>query len=81
MSELRSEWSPQQVQENFDKANETLPEAQTTDRFPVSGQASGVDVRAGEDLYEETAATDASAGSVLLVPPDPPQHLADTGGQ
>ena len=81
MSELRSKWSPQQVQENFEKVNETLPEAHTTDRFPVLGRASGVDVRSGKDLYEESTATDASAVSVLLIPPDPPQHLADTGDQ
>lgn len=81
MSELRSEWSPQQLQENIKEVNEALPEAQTTDRFPVLGRASGVDVRAGEDLYEETAAADASAGSVLQVPADPPKHSTDQGDQ
>jgi hypothetical protein len=79
MSELRSEWTPQQVQENLGEANESLPEARTTDRFPVSGTASGMDMRAGEELYEEDAA--AGPGSELRMPPDPPQRPTDQGGQ
>lgn len=81
MSELRSEWTPQQLKENVETVSETLPEAQTTDRFPVLGRASGVDIRAGEDLYEENAAAAAHSGSVLRVPADPPQHPTDQGDQ
>ena len=84
MSGLRSEWTPQQVQENLEHVNEALPEAQTTDRFPVPGRASGVDVRAGEALPEEPeekATAAGPSGSVLRVPQDPPQRATDQGEQ
>src|SRR3954465_8522495 len=48
MSELRKEWTPEQVQEHRAEANESLPEARTTDRFPVAGRASGMDRWGGE---------------------------------
>ena len=72
MSALRSEWTPQQVQENLGVANESLPEARTTDRFPVAGTASGMDFSAGEELYEEDVAAAAESGSEFRMPPDPP---------
>lgn len=81
MSELRSKWTPQQVQENLGEANEGLPEARTTDRFPVSGTASGMDMRAGEEPYEEDVAAAADAGTEFRIPPDPPRHPTDQGGQ
>ncbi len=81
MSELRSEWTPEQVQANHGEANENLPEARTTDRFPVSGTASGMDMRAGEEPYEEDAAASAGALSEHRMPPDPPRRPTDQGGQ
>jgi hypothetical protein len=81
MSGLRSEWTPQQVQENLGEANENFPEARTTDRFPVAGTVSGMDLRAGEDLYEEDAAAAAGPGSELRLPPDPPRGRSDQAGQ
>ena len=75
MSGLRSEWTPQQVQENLGEASENLPEARTTDRFPVAGTASGMDLREGEDLYGEEAG-EARPGSELM-PPDPPRRPTD----
>ena len=75
MSGLRSEWTPQQVQENLGEASENLPEARTTDRVPVTGTASGMDLREGEDLDEEYAAA-AGPGSELM-PPDPPRRPTD----
>lgn len=80
MSGLRSEWTPQQVRENLGEANEDLPEARTTDRFPVAGTASGTDVRAGEEPYEEEAAS-AEPGGGLRLPPDPPRNPTDEGGR
>lgn len=81
MSELRSEWTSQQAQENLEKANESLPEAQTTDRFRTPGRVSGVDIRAGEDLYEENTGADAGSNSVFTVPADPPKRSTDQGDQ
>lgn len=81
MSELRSEWTPQQVQENLGEANENLPEAHTTDRFPVPGTASGIDVRPGEDLDEQDTVVGADSGDVLRMPPDPPRRPMDQGGR
>lgn len=81
MSELRSSWTPEQVQENLDEANEHLPEARTIDRFPVSGTASGIDVRAGEDLDEQDTAARGDSGGELRMPPDPPKHFRDQGGR
>jgi hypothetical protein len=80
MSGLRSEWTPQQVQDNLGEASENLPEARTTDRFPVAGTASGMDLQAGEELYEEDAAA-AGPGSELRLPPDPPRRPTDQGGE
>ena len=78
MSERRREWTSQQVQENIGEANESLPEARTTDRFPVAGTASGMDTPPeGEQPYEE----DADSGIELQMPPDPPRRPADQGGQ
>ena len=79
MSGFQREWTPQQVQESLEHVNEALPEAQTTDRFPQPGRASGVDVRAGEELPEENATATDPSGSVLRVPPDPPQRATDQG--
>ena len=82
MSGLRSEWTPQQVQENLSEANENLPEARTTDRFPVAGTASGMDFRAGAEPYEEDVTAAAAPGSDFFrMPPDPPRRPADEGGQ
>jgi hypothetical protein len=81
MSGLRSEWTPEQVQENLGEANETLPEARTTDRFPVAGTASGMDFQAGEEPYEEDAAAAGGRGIELRLPQDPPRHPTDEGGQ
>jgi hypothetical protein len=81
MSGLRSTWTPQQVQENLGEANENLPEARTIDRFPVAGTASGMDLRAGEDLYQEEAAEAAGPGSELRMPPDPPRRPTDQAGR
>ncbi|MGA7206991.1 MAG: hypothetical protein WBX27_20455 [Specibacter sp.] len=81
MSELRTTWTPQQVQERTGEANESLPEARTTDRYPAQGRSSGVDVLAGEDLAGPAAAQATASGTGLQVPPDPPQHLNDQGGQ
>jgi hypothetical protein len=78
MSGLRSAWTPEQVQENLGEANEGLPEARTTDRFPAAGTASGTTFRAGE----VTAEDDASAESAieLRMPSDPPRRPADQDG-
>jgi hypothetical protein len=81
MSELRSEWTPQQVEENLGEANESLPEARTTNRFPVAGTASGMDFRAGEEQYEEDVAAAAESGSELRMPPDPPRRPTTQGDQ
>ncbi|MDR6416968.1 hypothetical protein [Pseudarthrobacter sulfonivorans] len=81
MSELRSEWTPQQVQANLGEVNENLPEARTTDRFPVSGTASGMDMRAGEQPYEEDADAAPGAGRELRMPPDPPRRPTEQGGR
>lgn len=81
MSGLRSEWTPQQVQENLGEANENLPEARTTDRFPVAGTASGMDLRAGEELYEEEGAVATGPGSELRMPPDPPRRPTHEAGR
>jgi hypothetical protein len=81
MSGLRSEWTPEQVQENLGEANENLPEARTTDRFPVAGTASGMDLKAGEDRYEEDEAAAAGLGTELRMPPDPPRHPTDPDGE
>lgn len=81
VSELRSEWTPQQVQENLGQANEGLPEARTTDRFPVAGTASGMDLRAGEDLYEEDGAAAEGPRSERRMPQDPPRRPTDQGGR
>lgn len=72
MSELRSEWTAEQVRENLGKANENLPEATATDRFPMEGTASGIDFKAGEEAYDESAASD--QGSAQGLPADPPQR-------
>jgi hypothetical protein len=81
MSELRKEWTPEQVQEHRAEANESLPEARTTDRFPVAGRASGMDRMGGEELYEEDVVAAAEPGSKLWMPPDPPRRPTDQGGQ
>ncbi|MGN7200834.1 hypothetical protein [Arthrobacter sp. SAFR-044] len=81
MSGHRSEWTPQQVQENLGEANENLPEARTTDRFPVAGTASGMDLRAGEHPYEEDTAGAAGQGNDLRMPPDPPRHTTEQAGR
>lgn len=80
MSELQIGWTPEQVQENLGEANESLPEAPTTDRFPPPGTATGTDVRAGEQPYEEPAEA-AEPGSKEWLPPDPPRHPDDEGGR
>lgn len=79
MSDLRTEWTPEQVQAHAGEANEAMPEARTTDRFPATGRASGVDVRAGEAGYEQAAASDAPDGA-LRVPADPPLGVTNEGG-
>jgi len=79
MSGLRSEWTPEQVRENLGEANENLPEARTVDRFPVAGTASGMDIQAGEEPYEQDAA--AGRGGELRMPPDPPRRPTDEGGR
>jgi hypothetical protein len=81
MSELRSEWTPHQVQENLGDANENLTEARTTDRFPVAGTASGMDLHAGEDLYEADSAVAWGPGGESRMPPDPPRRPTDQGGR
>jgi hypothetical protein len=81
VSGLRSEWTPQQVKENLGEANENLSEARTTDRFPVAGTASGMDLRAGEDLDEEDAAAYTGPGNELRMPPDPPRRPRDQAAQ
>ena len=72
MSELRSAWTSEEVEEGAGTSNESLPEATTTHRFPTEGTAAGADHRAGDEMYEEPAA--ASAGDSHRVPPDPPLH-------
>jgi len=79
MSELRSDWTPEQLQASVGEANESLPEARTTDRFPVPGRASGVDLRAGESSDEDDAGPAAGDG-VFRVPPDPPRGTTNHGG-
>ena len=79
MSELRSEWTPEQVRENLGEANENLPVARTTDRFPVAGTASGMDFQAGEEQYGEDAA--GGRGIELRLPQDPPRRPTDEGGR
>ncbi|MDQ0767940.1 hypothetical protein QF031_000689 [Pseudarthrobacter defluvii] len=81
MSGHRSEWTPQQVQENLGEANENLPEARTTDRFPVAGTASGMDLREGESPYEEEAAGATGQGNDLRMPPDPPRPTTGQGSR
>ncbi|GAA3688383.1 hypothetical protein GCM10023081_27140 [Arthrobacter ginkgonis] len=68
------------MQENLGEANENLPEARTTDRFPVAGTASGIDLQAGEEPYEEDAAAAAGLGTELRMPADPPRHPTDLDG-
>jgi hypothetical protein len=80
MSELRNEWTPEQVQANLGEANETLPEARITDRFTDSVRSSGVDVRSGEETYAEDGAA-ADPGGVFQVPPDPPQRPTTQDGE
>ena len=80
MSELRNAWTPQQVQDGIGEANESLPEARTTDRYPVPGRASGVDVREGADVQEPGAAEAGTSGTTLQVPADSPRGTADEGG-
>jgi hypothetical protein len=75
MNELRNAWTPEQVQERNGEANESLPEARTTDRYPRPGRASGVDVQSGEDTAAADEAGTTAAGTDFQVPPDPPQHL------
>jgi hypothetical protein len=79
MSGPRSAWTPEQVQENRGEANEGLPEARTTDRFPVAGTASGTTLRAGATTEED----EASAGSAieLRMPADPPRRPTAEGGE
>jgi len=77
MSGLRSAWTPQQVQENLGEANEGLPEARTTDRFPVEGTASGTSFRAGEVTDEDASA---DSGLEPRMPADPPRRPAEQGG-
>ncbi|MGX1159867.1 hypothetical protein FBY31_1770 [Arthrobacter sp. SLBN-100] len=81
MNGNRSEWKPEQVQENLGAANENLPEARTTDRFPVAGTASGMDLRAGEDMYVEDAAGTMDSAIDLRMPPDPPRRPTDQAGR
>jgi hypothetical protein len=82
MSEYRTEWTPQQVQDNLADVNESLPEATTTDRFRPAGRASGLDVRAGEDLDEQqTASAAAEPGSRQWLPSDPPRRPTPPGGE
>jgi hypothetical protein len=69
---LRSEWTAEQVRENLSKANEDLPEATATDRFPLEGTASGIDFEAGEEAYDESTAAERSSAQGL--PADPPQR-------
>lgn len=78
MSGLRTAWTPEQVQENLGEANEGLPEARTTDRFPVAGTASGMAFRAGEVTDEEEASTESDIRFQL--PPDPPRRPTDQDG-
>jgi hypothetical protein len=79
MAELRSAWTPEQVQENLGEANESLPEARTTDRFPLAGTASGVDVRGGADEGDGSTADGPDGG--FRLPPDPPRRPTDEGGR
>lgn len=69
---LRSEWAAEQVRENLSKASEALPEATTTDRFPLEGTASGIDFISGEEAYDESTVADRSSAHEL--PADPPQR-------
>lgn len=79
MSELRSIWGTQEVEENLGLANESLPEAPTIDRFPTQGRAAGMDLQSGEGQYEEAPADDSDG--VFQVPQDPPQRLTDEDGR
>lgn len=81
MSDYRTEWTPQQVQDNRGEANEALPEARTTDRFQPSGTASGMDVRAGEDIHEQQAAVADNPESKYWLPSDPPRRPTNPGGE
>ncbi len=72
MNELRSEWTAEQVRENLGAANEGLPAATTTDRFPREGTASGMDFTSGEQSDDGATATEAV--STEGFPPDPPRR-------
>jgi hypothetical protein len=79
VSEPHQAWTSQQVQENLSVAHENLPEARTTDRFPVSSTASGMDFPAGEQPDKQD--TTAQSGSGVRMPPDPPRGLRAEGGR
>lgn len=81
MNGLRSEWKQEQIQENIGEANENLPEARTTDRFPVAGTASGMDLRAGEEMYAEGADGTTDSAIDLRMPSDPPLRPTDEAGE
>lgn len=70
---LRSEWTAEQIRENLDQAHEGLPEATTTDRFPVEGTAGGMDFLAGEETEAQTP-TYPPTGDAPGLPADPPRR-------
>ena len=78
MEALRSEWTAEQISENLGRSHEGLPEATTTDRFPVEGTASGIDFRAGAEPYEQSPSPAERSGAPGL-PADPPLRPAGLG--
>ena len=80
MSDLRSEWTSEQVEQGAGEAHEGVPEARTTDRYPVPGRASGVTVSAGE-IADAAEATTADGDGVFRVPADPPRGTPSQGGE
>ena len=80
MNGLRSEWKQEQIQENLGEANENLPVASATDRFPVAGTASGMDLRAGEDVYAENAGGTTDSAIDPRMPADPPRRPTNQDG-
>ena len=79
MSELQTEWTAEQAEENAGEANESLPEAPTTDRFRPPGTATGMDVRAGEQPYVAEPEAASQSRPRYQMPLDPPQRLTEGG--
>lgn len=75
MTGVRSSWTREQVEASLSEANETLAEAETTNRSSDLHRAGGVTIEA-DGASSASDATMSSSGDVLTVPADPPQQLS-----